>query len=247
LGWGMISLEATIQNNIQQVNEQIFQAAQSAGRDTSQVRLVIVTKAQPIETVKSVIDAGAHILGENYPEESVAKITTLGRPNGLVWHMIGHLQSRKVGIVIDHFDVLQSLDSLRLAEKLQRQLIERQKEIPVMIEFNVGGEASKSGWPAWDEQRWDRLFPDMETLLAMEQLKVSGLMTMPPWNADPEQSRLYFIRLRKLADFLSRRFGAEYFRELSMGTSIDYKQAVEEGATLVRIGQAILGPRPPKG
>ncbi|MBE0698939.1 MAG: YggS family pyridoxal phosphate-dependent enzyme, partial [Anaerolineaceae bacterium] len=186
-------MEAAIQKNIQQVSEKILQAAQSAGRDASQVKLVIVTKAQPIEIVKSVIEAGAKILGENYPDESVPKINMLGRPNGLAWHMIGHLQSRKVAMVADSFDVLQSLDSLRLAEKLEKQLAERQKVMPVMIECNVGGEESKNGWPAWDNQRWNVLIPDIEAILALKQLRVSGLMTMPPWNADPEQSRPYFI------------------------------------------------------
>jgi pyridoxal phosphate enzyme (YggS family) len=242
----MSQLVNTIQNNIQSVCSQIEKAAQSAGRDPHRVNLVIVTKSQPVAVVQAAIEAGASILGENYPEETVLKINALGGKGTVAWHMIGHLQSRKVGLVVEYFDALHSLDSLRLAQKLDRQLSGQNKILPVLIEFNISGEESKHGLAAWDETSWDGLTPEIESILALENLRVSGSMTMPPLAEDPEQSRPYFVRLRRLSEHLARRFGIQYFSDLSMGTSIDFIPAVQEGATYVRIGQAILGPRPKK-
>jgi PLP dependent protein len=241
-----MTLAATIQTNFEVVQTKIDQAARSAGRDPGQVKLVVVTKAQPLDVVQSVIEAGAQILGENYPEETVPKIHALGRPHGLAWHMIGHLQSRKAGLVVASFDLLQSLDSLHLAEKLNHLAAEQGTIFPVMIEFNVGGEESKHGWPASTEQHWDALLPTIEALFVLQNLSIRGLMTMPPWNENAEQSRPYFITLRRMANFFAKHFGEEHFRELSMGTSTDFIPAVQEGATLVRVGTAIVGPRPPK-
>lgn len=235
-----------IQNNLDTVNERIQRAAQSVGRSLKDIQLVVVTKAQPVEVIRAVVTAGVDTLGENYPEETLPKIRALG-PVGVKWHMIGHLQSRKAGIVAEHFDLLQSLDSLHLAEKLERQLAERSRVLPVLLEANVSGEESKFGWQAWDEASWESLFQDIEILLAFPHLSVRGLMTMPPLYDDPEQTRPFFARLRKLRTFLSVRYGAEHFSLLSMGTSVDYPAAVQEGATIVRIGTAIVGPRPKKG
>ncbi len=242
----MDALAGQIQHNIDTVNEHIQHAAQSAGRNADGVHLVVVTKAQPVEVVRAAVQAGAHIFGENYPEESLPKIQALGRSVDVAWHMIGHLQSRKAGLVTEHFDLLHSLDSLRLAEKLERQLAERNRVLPVLLEVNASGEESKFGWPAWEEDHWDRLLADVETLLALPHLSVRGLMTMPPLYGDPEQTRPFFIRLRRLNEFLAARYGAQHFGELSMGTSADYPAAVQEGATLVRVGTAIVGPRPKK-
>jgi PLP dependent protein len=242
----MDPLTAQIQLNIENVQEIILRAAQSANRSAESVRLVVVTKAQPVEVVSAAIAAGARILGENYPEETLPKIQALGRPEGVQWHMIGHLQSRKAGMVAGNFDLLQSLDSLRLAEKLERQLAELGRVLPVLLEVNVSGEESKYGWPAWDETGWSSLFPEIDGILALPHLALRGLMTMPPLYDDPEQTRPFFARLRKLGEFLARRYGTDHFSEMSMGTSADYQAAVQEGATLVRIGTAIVGPRPRK-
>ncbi len=241
----MDALSTQIQHNLEQVRERIERAAQSAGRNAEDVRLVVVTKAQPVEVVSAAIEAGARILGENYPEETLPKMKALQRTD-VSWHMIGHLQSRKAGIVAEHFDMLQSLDSLQLAEKLERLLAERQRVLPVLLEFNVGGEESKHGWPAWEQAQWENVQPEVEAVLALPHLQVRGLMTMPPLVSDPEQSRPYFTRLRALGDYLAQRFAPASFREFSMGTSVDYPAAVQEGATLVRIGTAIVGPRPKK-
>lgn len=242
----MEALVAGIRKNIMEVEERIRSAAQAAGRDPTDVQLVVVTKAQPITVIRAAVAAGARILGENYPEEAIEKIQAVSGPDAPEWHMIGHLQSRKAAIVADRFSMLESLDSLKLAERMERLLAERERILPVLLEFNVGGEESKFGWPASDPQRWSELLPEIERILALPHLRVQGLMTMPPWNADPEQSRPYFSRLRELADFLGVRFGSQHFRHLSMGTSVDFEVAVQEGATLVRIGTSIVGPRPPK-
>jgi PLP dependent protein len=240
----MDTLVTHIRERYQQTLEKIAVAARTAGRDPDSVRLVVVTKAQPLEVVQAAVQAGAKILGENYPEESVSKILSFVPESGVEWHMIGHVQSRKARLVIEHFDLLQSLDSLKLAERLNRMAQEDGRVLQVMLEFNVGGEQSKFGWPAAQEKDWPSLYPVVETILSLENLRMRGLMTMPPLETDPEDARIYFRTLRLLRDHLADRYPDADWRELSMGTSADYEVAVQEGATLVRIGTAILGPRP---
>jgi pyridoxal phosphate enzyme (YggS family) len=157
------------------------------------------------------------------------------------------VQSRKARIVAEYFALFQSLDSLKLAERTDHFAAEFKRVLPVLLEFNVGGEESKSGWQAADETRWKDLLDDVRAITALEHLQVRGLMTMPPLFHDPEAARPYFQRLRRLRDFLAGQFPHVEWRELSMGTSADYAIAVEEGATLVRVGQAILGQRPRRG
>jgi len=233
-----------IRERYQRTLESIAAVARSVGRDPESVRLVVVTKAQPLEVVQAAVQAGARILGENYPEESVSKILAIEPEIGVEWHMIGHVQSRKARLVIEHFDLLQSLDSVKLAERLNRMAQEANRVLPVMLELNVGGEESKYGWLAAQEKDWPALYPEIETILGLENLRLRGLMTMPPLETDPEQARVYFRALRLLRDHLAARYPQADWRELSMGTSADYEVAVQEGATLVRIGTAIVGPRP---
>jgi len=240
----MDTLVTQIHERYEKTLERIAAAARAAGREPHSVRLVVVTKAQPLEVVQAVVQAGAHLLGENYPEESVSKISSFGHESGVEWHMIGHVQSRKARLVIEHFDLLQSLDSQKLAERLHRMALEAGRVLPVMLEFNVGAEESKYGWPAAHEKDWPALYPDIEAILGLEALRVCGLMTMPPLETDPEDARLYFRTLRLLRDHLAARYPQANWRELSMGTSADYEVAVQEGATYVRIGTAIVGSRP---
>ena len=240
----METLVAHIRERYLQTLENIAAAARTAGRDRESVRLVVVTKAQPLEVVQAAVQAGARILGENYPEESVRKILSIGPEIGVEWHMIGHVQSRKARLVIEHFDLLQSLDSLKLAERLNRMAQETSRVLPVMLELNVGGEESKYGWPAAHEKDWPALYTEIEAILGLEHLQMRGLMTMPPLETDPEEARIYFRTLSLLRDHLAARYPQADWRELSMGTSADYEVAVQEGATLVRIGTAIVGPRP---
>jgi hypothetical protein len=240
----MDTLVTGIRERYERTLENIAAAARSAGHDSDSVRLVMVTKAQPLEIVQAAVQAGARILGENYPEESVSKILSLGSESGVEWHMIGHVQSRKARLVIEHFDLLQSLDSLKLAQRLDRMAQEAGRILPVMLEFNVGGEESKYGWLAAQEKGWPALYPEIEAILGLANLRMRGLMTMPPLETDPEDARIYFRTLRRLRDHLAARYPQADWHELSMGTSADYEVAVQEGATLVRIGTAIVGPRP---
>jgi PLP dependent protein len=235
----------SIRENYLRVLDQIAEAARRSGRDPEQIRLVVVTKTQPLETVQAAIEAGVRLLGENYPEEGVTKIQSLPAPaqTGVEWHMIGHVQSRKARLVADHFALLHSLDSLKLARRLDRFAEEAGRTLAVLLELNVGGEESKSGWDASTDAQWETALPEIADLLELPHLRVQGLMTMPPLGMDPEDSRKYFQRLRFLHDRLASQFPQVDWRELSMGTSLDFPVAVEEGATLVRVGTAIVGAR----
>lgn len=226
------------------VNEQIRRAAQAAGRDPAGIRLVVVTKGHPLEDIQQVVEAGACLLGESYVEEALEKIQAGGLPGGVEWHMIGHVQSRKSKAVAAHFDWLHSLDREKLALRLERDAAAAGRTLPVLLECNVSGEQSKFGWPAWQEERWDGLLEPLERVLALPHLQVRGLMTMAPFFSDPQQARPYFNRLRRLRDFLAAHFPQADWSELSMGMSGDFEAAVQEGATIVRIGTAIMGPRP---
>ena len=242
----MDTIETVIRSNFENIQERLIKAASSCGRDASKIKLVVVTKTHPVEAIRAAFQAGARSFGENYPEESVSKIMTLQGTPGIEWHMIGHLQSRKARLVAEHFNIIQSLDSIHLAEKLERVLDEIQKTMPVLLEFNVSGEESKYGWPAWQQDRWEDLLPDISNVLKFPHLKVVGLMTMPPLLENPEDVRPYFIKLNSLKNYLTHYFQNNDWKELSMGTSADFEIAIHEGATIVRVGQAILGPRPVK-
>lgn len=234
-----------IKSNLNMVNEKIAAAAVRSGRVFDDIQLVVVSKGQPVEVIQSAISAGVRNFGENYPEESLAKISAC-EGEGVTWHMIGHLQSRKARMVCEHFDWMHSLDSRRLAEKMERQLAQINRSLPILLEFNVGGEESKSGWVAEDEKKFPFLRDEIGQILELPHLEVRGLMAMPPLTASLEEARGYFRRLVKLQAYLTRQFPAMSWKELSMGTSADFEAAVEEGATFVRIGTIILGPRPVK-
>jgi len=233
----------SIKSRLLKVQEQIAKSALLVRRNPDEIKLIVVTKKQPIAVVEAAILAGAKDLGENYPEDAVNKIKRFQDCRELNWHMIGHLQSRKTSLVLDHFNYLHSLDRPKLAEKLERMLAEINRTFPVLLEFNVGGEKSKYGWNADDVSKWENLFPEIEQLMTLEHLDIRGLMTMPPYDVDPEKSRPYFQKLARLQDCLRSRFPKYNWNELSMGTSVDFEVAIQEGATMVRIGQAILGPR----
>lgn len=221
----------------------IASAAKKAGRTPESVKLVVVTKAQPVEVARAAIEAGARFLGENYAEEGVMKLQSLHDFSEVEWHMIGHVQSRKAQLVAANFNFMHSLDSLKLARRLNRFAGEAGRKLPVLLEFNVGSEESKSGWTAWDESGWGLLAEEVSQTLSLTHLQVRGLMSMPPLGETAEFSRSYFQKLRRLRDFLSGQFPQVEWTELSMGTSSDYEVAVEEGATFVRVGTAIVGAR----
>jgi pyridoxal phosphate enzyme (YggS family) len=239
----MTELVDSIRERYLQTLDRIASAAKSVGRDPASIRLVVVTKSQPREVVEAAIEAGATILGENYPEEAVEKIQSISAQSAVEWHMIGHVQSRKARLVAENFNLMQSLDGLKLAERLDRFAGEMGRSLPVLLEFNVGGEDSKSGWLAADASRWDELAASLAPVIGLPHLQVRGLMVMPPIGDEAEASRPFFQRTRRLQAFLRERLPQADWSQLSMGTSSDYEVAVQEGATLVRVGTAIVGPR----
>ena len=207
------------------------------------MRLVVVTKGQPLEKIMAVVSAGARCLGENYVEEALPKIAALGNLKDLEWHMIGHVQSRKASSVSEHFDWVHSVDSVKIARRLSQFAGQAAHRLSIILECNISGEAAKFGWPAWEEHRWSELANEVESLRRLENLEIRGLMTMPPFSTEPEDSRPYFIMLRNLQGYLINRFPDVSWGDLSMGMSADYVVAIQEGATIVRIGTAILGER----
>jgi pyridoxal phosphate enzyme (YggS family) len=239
----MVNSTENILRNLEQVRSRIVQSARRAGRDPQEVRLVVVTKTHPVQDIETLLEAGVDCIGESYVEEALLKIADLAGRSGVEWHMIGHVQSRKAQQVCENFQFLHSLDSLKLANHLNRFAREHDKILPVLLECNVSAEESKFGWPAWDEDRWPELLSPIAQILALSNLDVRGVMTIAPFDEDPSQSRPYFSRLRKLKAFLSSKFQSAKWEELSMGMSADFEVAIEEGATMVRIGEAILGPR----
>jgi len=232
-----------IRDNFQRVKKRIEIAAKIAGRANENIQLVVVTKTHPCEVLQAVIEAGATDLGENYVEEAIPKIEALRKFTGICWHMIGHLQSRKALPVCEYFHTLHSLDSRKLAERLSRFSIERSRRLPVYLEFNVAGEESKSGWDISSDEKWPQLLPELEAITGFPGLDFLGLMTIPPYSIDPEASRQYYRKLRKFQEYLVSQLRLSGFQALSMGMSVDFEVAIQEGSTCVRIGQAILGPR----
>ena len=239
-----VEKEDLLQKNYHAVLDRIAGAAEKAGRDPGSIRLVVVTKGHPVEKIRAVVAAGARLLGENYVEEAVQKIQALSGEGQVEWHMIGHVQSRKAQPVCEHFDWVHSLDSLKLGNRLNRFAGENGRRLPVLLECNMSGEESKFGLPAWDPALWTNLLPEIEQIAGLPNLRLSGLMTMAPFLDDPDQARPYFQGLRRLRDYLVEGLSQPDFNELSMGMSADFEAAIQEGATLVRVGQAILGPRP---
>jgi len=220
------------------IRGQIEAAAQKAGRAAGEVTLVAISKTHPASAVRTLIELGATDIGENRVQEAEQKIPEIGRDRAR-WHLVGHLQANKARRAVDLFDVIHSLDSVTLARRLDRICIEKQKDsLPVLIQVDLGHEETKSGI---DELELNHLVASLEPLT---RLKLIGLMTLPPFFDNPEQSRPFFRRLRELRDELATRaaFG-DRKGELSMGMTHDFAVAIEEGATMVRIGTAIFGER----
>jgi len=228
-----------IADNLAAVRRRMDEAARRAGRDPAGVRLVTVSKTVPVEGIAEAALAGVRLFGENRVQEAVEKIDALAG-KGLSWHFIGHLQKNKVKYVIGRFELIHSVDGVVLAERISSLSRERQVVTPILIQVNVSGEAAKSGVAPGD------LGKVLEAAAGFPGVRVEGLMTIPPYDPDPEASRPWFRRLRELA----REFdgvGGVSLGELSMGMSGDFEVAIEEGATLIRVGTAIFGERPGPG
>jgi pyridoxal phosphate enzyme (YggS family) len=237
-------VDNSISVNYKNVLERINNAALSSGRNPDEIKLIVVTKGQYIAKIERAYHAGIRKFGENYVQEAISKIDHFHTWSDIEWHMIGHVQSRKARLVSERFCYVESLDSLKLAERLDKFAREKNKKLPVLLECNVSAEESKFGFPAWQEDKWDRfLIPIIEQIISLENLAVAGLMTMPPLSLDKEKVRPYFKKLRKLLSYLREFLPQNEWKELSMGMSADFEIAVEEGATIVRIGTAIMGPR----
>lgn len=222
--------------NIATVRSAIAEAAQRAGRDPATITLIAVSKTKPIELVEMAHRLGLTDFGENRVQEALTKIAAF-HPDGLRWHMIGQLQSNKAGKVAEAFDWVQSVDSWHLAHTLDQQAAKHARRLPVLLEVNVAGEESKAGIAPTDVPVLARQIAELPNL------DVRGLMTVAPLVADPEQVRPVFRVLRELRDHLRDEIPQCAWDQLSMGMTDDYAVAIEEGATIVRIGRAIFGER----
>jgi hypothetical protein len=220
--------------NVTAVQQRIAAACARAGRDPASVQLLAVTKSHPPETVRAAAALGLTLFGENKVQEARAKIPLC--PGSLRWHMIGHLQTNKCRDAVHFFAMIQSVDSLRLAQEIQKCADQHAKTMPVLLEVNVAGEASKFGY------RPDQLLAELPALNAQRRLEIQGLMTIAPWSPEPEKVRPLFRQMRELKQRCEDILGAP-LPHLSMGMTGDFEVAVEEGATLVRLGTALFGPR----
>jgi len=227
---------STIGENIKKIRENIAEAALRSGRNPSDIRLMGVTKTVDDDRIMEAIDCGVDIIGENYVQEGKRKIEKMGKT--VEWHMIGHLQSNKAKYAVRLFDMIHSIDRMGLAQELDKRSRNAGMKSKILIEVNVSGEETKSGVPK------DKAVDLVKEIASLENLSIQGLMTMPPWFDDPEDARPCFVALRELRDrIVEEDIEGVKMVELSMGMSGDYQVAVEEGATIVRIGTSIFGER----
>jgi len=226
-----------IVGNLESIQHRIAAACGRVGRDPSSVTLMAVTKTHPPESVQAAADAGIIYIGENKVQEAKAKIPLC--PGKLRWHFIGHLQSNKARDAVELFEMIQSVDSLSLAQEINKRCEQAGKRMSILLEVNLAGEASKFGYAP------ERLLAEFNELNALDRLEIHGLMTVPPWKPVAEQVRPFFRQARELKERCEEVLGAP-LPHLSMGMSGDFEVAIEEGATFVRIGTALFGERPKK-
>jgi len=227
----------SIQNRLQKVNKIIENAVAEAGREQGSVKLIAISKTHPAESVEQAYNAGHIEFGESRVQEAEEKITSLNYP--LKWHLVGHLQSNKAKAAVSLFHTIHSVDSIKLIKELDKRAIQIDKRIAVMLQVNVSGEAAKSGMNPDD-------LPEIaDAASCAKNLDLTGLMTIPPFSVNPEDSRRYFAALRELAmkDLVNSNLVSADKLELSMGMSGDFTIAIQEGSTLVRVGTAIFGHR----
>jgi pyridoxal phosphate enzyme (YggS family) len=229
----------SIPENIASIRDRIAAAACRAGRQPEDIALMAVSKTFPAERIREAYDAGLRMFGENRVQEFAGKANALRDLDSAEWHLIGHLQTNKATKAVELFAAVDSVDSLRLAQKLNASAQQLGKKLKVLIEINVGGEAAKSGVAPESLELEELLSAAPE----LEHLEFRGLMTIPPFNDDPREARPYFRKLRDLRDQIARRLPGFNMRELSMGMSHDFEVAIEEGSTCVRVGTAIFGER----
>lgn len=222
--------------NYRQILARIADAAARAGRDVDRIRLLAAAKSQSVEAIRTAVEAGVALIGENYVQEAQQKKQRLSVP--AEWHMIGHLQRNKVKTALEIFDVIESMDSVGLAHELDKEGHKRGKLVRTFIEVNLGGEESKSGVAR------ENVAPLLEAAAKLSWVRIEGLMAVPPFRQNPEDMRRYFRQLFDLKEKLAKLCLPNMdLKELSMGMTRDYPIAIEEGATIVRVGTALFGPR----
>ncbi len=226
-----------IKANLEAIRERVFKACERALRDPKEVKILGASKKQPPEKILAAYEAGLRVIGENYVQEAREKREALANLN-LEWHLIGRLQTNKARQAIKIFDIVETIDREAIAKELSKRAEKLGRILPVLIEVNIGGEETKAGVAP------EELFSLAELILSLPGLELRGLMTMPPYREDPEEVRPYFARLRELLVKLKDKFPEAPLCELSMGMSHDFEVAVEEGATIIRVGTALFGPRP---
>ena len=225
-----------LKENLKNVEANIKKACDNAKRDPSEVTLIAVSKTKPVEMLKEIYDAGARHFGENKVQEMCDKIEVL--PDDIRWHMIGHLQTNKVKYIVDKVALIHSVDSLHLANEIQKQAVKKEVVVPILIEVNIAEEASKFGI---HKEETIQLVKEISKL---DHIKIKGLMTIAPYVEDPEENRLYFREIKQLSvDINNQNIDNVSMEILSMGMTGDYMVAIEEGSTMVRVGTGIFGER----
>lgn len=225
-----------ISQNLENVFKKIENSALRSNRDPQEIKLIAVTKKVSIHNILECIKAGVNIIGENYVQEALSKIEKL--PSHIEWHMIGHLQRNKVKYIIESCSMIQSVDSIELAEEISKRGKQINKIMPILIEVNQGEELTKTG-----VKNKDDIIKLVQHILTLPNLSLKGLMSIPPFFINPEDVRPFFRQLRELKDEINKIIPKANLTELSMGMSNDFEIAIEEGATMVRIGRAIFGER----
>ncbi|HJC38659.1 MAG TPA: YggS family pyridoxal phosphate-dependent enzyme [Candidatus Mediterraneibacter faecigallinarum] len=225
-----------LKDRLEEVEERIQEACRRAGRDRSEVTLIAVSKTKPAEVLKEAYDLGIRVFGENKVQELTEKYEVL--PKDIRWHMIGHLQTNKVKYIADKVELIHSVDSLKLAETIEKEAAKRNRTIDILVEVNVAEEESKFGLKV------EEVIPFIEKVAGFSHINVRGLMTIAPFVENPEKNRSVFADLRKLSvDITEKNIDNVNVSILSMGMTNDYEVAIEEGATMVRVGTGIFGAR----
>lgn len=225
-----------IEENLKQVHDNIEKACRKVGRDPGEVTLIAVSKTKPVEMLREAYDAGERVFGENKVQEIMDKYDLL--PEDIQWHMIGHLQRNKVKYIVDKVSMIHSVDSVRLAQTIEQEAAKKNVCVPILIEVNVAEEDSKFGL------KMEEVIPLLEEICTYPHIQVKGLMTIAPFVEDPEENREVFQKLRKLSvDIAEKNINNITMSVLSMGMTGDYEVAVQEGATMVRVGTGIFGAR----
>jgi PLP dependent protein len=227
----------SIKDNLDKINKQILDTAMSSGRNPENIRLIAVSKRKSVEAVMEAIKAGAKHFGENYIQEALDKIDAIGKDTAC-WHFIGHLQSNKAKFAVKYFDYIHTVDTIKLAKEIDKQAGKISKIQDILVQVNIGEENTKSGIKIDDTIK---LITQIHTY---KNITVKGLMCMPPYFLDPDQARIYFQQLVRIKDeILDKKYETVSMEHLSMGMSNDFKVAIEEGSTMIRVGTSIFGRR----